>query len=48
MQALKYETKLLKAEEILDMVDKLWKDTTDAVVFSREWMDHHQVIVAEL
>ena len=48
MQGLKYGTKLLKSEEILDMVDKVWKGKTDTIIISRIWMAHRQVIAEAL
>ena len=47
-QSLTYGTKLMKCEEILLMVDRIWNSDDDAVSISRGWMSHHQVIAAAL
>ena len=47
-QSLCYGTKLLKCEEIIKIVEKVWKSKDDAVALSRGWMSHHQVIAATL
>ena len=38
----------MKNEEILTVVDKVWKDKTDLVAISRGWMSHYQIIAATL
>ena len=41
-----FGTRVMKCEEILKVVDKVWKVTDDAVTISRGWMSHHQVVAA--
>ena len=41
-----FGTRLMKCDEILKVVDKVWKSTDDAVAISRGWMSHYQVIAA--
>ena len=48
MQSLTMGTRLMKSEEIIKIVDKVWKDNTDSVSISRGWMSHYQVIAAAL
>ena len=48
MQSLTMGTRLMKSEEIIKIVDKVWKDKTDSVSISRGWMSHYQVIAAAL
>mgnify|MGYP003333586717 CR=1 FL=1 len=39
----------MKSEEIIKIVDKVWKDNTDSVSLSRGWMSsHYQVIASAL
>ena len=38
----------MKSEEIIKIVDKVWKDNTDSVSISRGWMSHYQVIASAL
>ena len=45
-QSMSFGTRVMKCEEILKVVDKVWKSTDDAVTISRGWMSHHQVIAA--
>ena len=45
-QSMSFGTRLMKSEEILKVVDKVWKSTDDAVAISRGWMSHYQVIAA--
>ena len=47
-QSMCFGTKVMKCEEILKVVDKVWKTDEDAVVLSRGWMSHYQVIAAAL
>ena len=48
MQSLTMGTRLMKSEEIIKIVDNVWKDDTDSVSISRGWMSHYQVISAAL
>ena len=48
MQSLTMGTRLMKSEEIIKIVDNVWKDNTDSVSISRGWMSHYQVISAAL
>ena len=41
-----FGTRVMKCEEILKVVDKVWKVTDDAVTISRGWISHHQVVAA--
>ena len=43
-----FGTKVMKCEEILKVVDKVWKSDEDAVALSHGWMSHYQVIAAAL
>ena len=43
-QSMSFGTRLMKCEEILKVVDKVWKSKDDAVAISRGWMSHYQVI----
>ena len=47
-QSLNFGAKLMKCEEILSVVDRVWKSDDDSVAISRGWMSHHQVIAAAL
>ena len=47
-QSLNYGTKIMKCEEILSVVDRVWNKENDAVEISKGWMSHHQVIAAAL
>ena len=47
-QSMSFGTKVMKCEEILKVVDKVWKSTDDAVPISRGWMSHYQVMAAAL
>ena len=47
-QSLSFGNKLLKCEEILSVVDRVWNSNEDSVAISRGWMSHHQVIAAAL
>ena len=47
-QSLSLGTRLMKSEEIIRIVDKVWQDDTDSVAISRGWMSHHQVIASAL
>ena len=38
----------MKCEEILKVVDKVWKSDDDAVALSREWISHYQIIATVL
>lgn len=38
----------MKNEEILTVVDKVWKDKTNSVAISRGWMSHYQIMAATL
>ena len=38
----------MKSEDIIKIVDKIWRDDTDSVAISRGWMSHHQVIASAL
>ena len=38
----------MKSEEIIKIVEKVWRDDTDSVSISRGWMSHHQVIASAL
>ena len=42
------KTRVLKCEKIIKIVNKVWKSEYDAVVLSRGWMSHHQVVAAAL
>ena len=48
MQSLTMGTRLMKSEEIIKIVNKVWDDNTDSVSISRGWMSHYQVIAAAL
>ena len=45
-QSMCFGTRVMKCEEILKVVDKIWNSTDDAVTISRGWMSHYQVIAA--
>ena len=45
-QSMCFGTRLMKCDEILKVVEKVWKSTDDAVAISRGWMSHYQVIAA--
>ena len=45
-QSMCFGTRVMKCDEILKVVDKVWKSTDDAVAISRGWMSHYQVIAA--
>ena len=45
-QSMCFGTRLMKCDEILKVVDKVWNSTDDAVAISRGWMSHYQVIAA--
>ena len=48
IQSLTLGTRLMKSEEIIKIVDKVWQDNTDSVSLSRGWMSHYQVIASAL
>ena len=43
---MQFGTKVMKCDEILKVVEKVWKSKDDAVTISRGWMSLHQVIAA--
>ena len=45
-QSMSFGTRVMKCDEILKVVDKVWKSTEDIVAISRGWMSHYQVIAA--
>ena len=45
-QSMCFGTRVMKCDEILKVVDKVWKSKDDAVTISRGWMSHHQVMAA--
>ena len=45
-QSMCFGTRVMKCEEILKIVDKVWSSTDDTVTISQGWMSHHQVIAA--
>ena len=45
-QSMRFGTKVMKCDEILKVVEKVWKANDDAVTISRGWMSLHQVIAA--
>ena len=45
-QSMCFGTRVMKCEEILKVIDKIWKSTDDAVTISRGWMSHYQLIDA--
>ena len=45
-QSICFGTRVMKCDEILKIVDKVWKSTDDTVTISRGWMSHYQVVAA--
>ena len=43
-----FGTKIMKCEEILKLVDNVWKSVDNVVALSRGWMSHYQVIATSL
>ena len=43
---MRFGTRVMKCEEILKVVEKVWNSKEDLVTISRGWMSHHQVIAA--
>ena len=43
---MRFGTRVMKCDEILKVVEKVWNSKEDAVTISRGQMSHHQVIAA--
>ena len=39
-----YETRVLKYDEILTVIERIWKNITDMVTRSSWWMSHYQIM----